>query len=81
MILHLFDDEKIVNRAVDLFEEAFPNQNIFVVRVIDIPKYVHLDDRIILYRDNDIIHVKDLRILIILRFIHCNNGKLILFIL
>lgn len=33
MILHLFDDEKVVNRGIALFEEALPGQNIFVVKV------------------------------------------------
>ncbi len=31
MILHLVNDEKIINRTIDLFEEAFPEKNIFVV--------------------------------------------------
>ena len=31
MILHLLHDEKIVNRTIDLFEEAYPDNNLFVV--------------------------------------------------
>lgn len=59
MILHLFDDEKVVNRAVDLFEEAFPGQNIFIVRIFNKPKYVQVDSRIIFFRDDDVINVND----------------------
>jgi len=53
MILHLFDDEKVVNRAIDLFEDAFPEGNIYIVRIIDKPKYVQANDRIIFYKDGD----------------------------
>jgi len=31
MKLHLFNDEKIVNRTIDMFEEVFPGENLFVV--------------------------------------------------
>lgn len=31
MILHLLHDEKIVNRTINLFEEAYPDNNLFVV--------------------------------------------------
>lgn len=34
MILHLVDDEKVINRAVDLFDRVYPKENLFVV---DIP--------------------------------------------
>lgn len=30
MILHLFDDEKVVNRCINMFEKAIPSKNIFV---------------------------------------------------
>ena len=59
MILHLFDDEKVVNRAIDLFEEAFPEQNIFIVRIVDKPKYVHEDSRVIFYKDSDSINFNE----------------------
>ena len=31
MKLHLVNDEKIINRTIDMFEEAFPGENLFVV--------------------------------------------------
>lgn len=31
MKLHLVNDEKIINRTIDIFEEVFPGENIFVV--------------------------------------------------
>ena len=31
MLLHLVHDEKIINRTIDVFEEALPGQNLFVV--------------------------------------------------
>lgn len=31
MKLHLVNDEKIINRTIDMFEEAFPGENVFVV--------------------------------------------------
>ncbi len=31
MILHLVNDEKIINRTIEVFEEAFPGNNLFVV--------------------------------------------------
>ena len=40
MILHLFNDEKVVNRAISLFEEALPDNNIFVCRIEGAPKHV-----------------------------------------
>ncbi|MBP1613227.1 MAG: hypothetical protein H6Q13_675 [Bacteroidetes bacterium] len=31
MILHLVNDEKIINRTIDIFEVAFPGENLFIV--------------------------------------------------
>lgn len=31
MKLHLFNDEKIINRTIDMFDEVFPGENLFVV--------------------------------------------------
>ena len=40
MLLHLVDDEKIINRTIDSFEEALPGRNIFLC-FADLPtKYV-----------------------------------------
>ena len=30
MILHLFDDEKVVNRCIESFEKAFPDDNLYI---------------------------------------------------
>lgn len=44
MLLHLFNDEKIMNRTIQNFEEALPNQNVFVcIMKGDNPKYVSKD--------------------------------------
>jgi len=40
MILHLFDDEKVVERCISFFDEALPGQNVFLVKIIKTPKYV-----------------------------------------
>ena len=44
MILHLADDEKVISRAVEIFDKAFPEKNLFVV---DIPSsdyiFKHVD--------------------------------------
>ncbi|MCI1779710.1 MAG: TDP-N-acetylfucosamine:lipid II N-acetylfucosaminyltransferase [Bacteroidales bacterium] len=31
MILHLANDEKVINRAIELFEKSFPQNNLFVI--------------------------------------------------
>ncbi len=41
MILHLFDDEKVVNRTIAYFEEFLPGQNKFIV-LIPHKKYIPL---------------------------------------
>ncbi len=33
MILHLVDDEKVIDRAVDLFDRVYPHKNLFVVDI------------------------------------------------
>jgi hypothetical protein len=33
MILHLADDEKVISRAIEIFDKAFPEKNLFVVDV------------------------------------------------
>lgn len=56
MILHLFDDEKVVGRAISFFEEAFPLGNIYVIRTSKRNRFVDdkINDRIILYNENDV---------------------------
>lgn len=52
MILHLFNDQKVVNRSIELFEEALPGQNIFVVFAVygDL-KYVHEAENVLIYKE------------------------------
>lgn len=54
MLLHLFDDEKVVNRCIGMFEKALPNQNIFVC-IADVNKLRHViqADYIFFYKDGD----------------------------
>lgn len=46
MILHLFDDEKVVNRTIESFEKVFPGKNVYCYFVDGDPKrigkYEHL---------------------------------------
>ena len=49
MILHLFDDEKVVNRSISLFEEALPEQNIYVVNVKGKPVHVKEGNSVYFY--------------------------------
>lgn len=51
MILHLFDDEKVVNRAISLFEEALPGNNIFVCKIQDCPKYIKEQPNLYFYNN------------------------------
>ena len=58
MILHLFDDEKVVSRAVGIFEEATPGENFFIVRTKDSCNKQSLLDleqkgKLLIYRDED----------------------------
>lgn len=46
MLLHLIDDEKIINRTIDSFEEALPGQNIFLCFVDSPIKYVQPRDNL-----------------------------------
>ena len=52
MILHLFNDEKVVNRSVLLFEQALPNRNIFICRICGEIRYVEKRDNIIFINDD-----------------------------
>ena len=42
--LHLVNDEKIINRTIDMFEEALPGENLFVVNT-DSDSFKHIDPR------------------------------------
>lgn len=53
MLLHLFDDEKVVNRTIALFEKALPGQNIYVCFIEDVAHLVKAADNLYFYREND----------------------------
>lgn len=55
MILHLFSDEKVVDRCVNLFNEALPGRNLFVVFAKGELKYTHRADNMIIYHQGDIL--------------------------
>ncbi len=52
MILHLFDDEKIVNRTVEKFEKVFPAGNIFICFVKDDVRLVNSRFRLYFYKES-----------------------------
>lgn len=52
MRLHILQDEKIVNRTIQIFEEVFPHGNVFIIsnnRNDEAPKYVTCNDRNVFY--------------------------------
>lgn len=53
MLLHLFDDEKIVNRTIVNFEKVFPQGNIFICFSNDYPKYVGQHSNLYFYRNDN----------------------------
>ncbi|WP_455607309.1 TDP-N-acetylfucosamine:lipid II N-acetylfucosaminyltransferase [Bacteroides sp.] len=54
MLLHLFDDEKVVNRAIALFEKALPGQNIYICFIDDVARLVKATDNLYFYKEEDI---------------------------
>lgn len=54
MLLHLFDDEKVVNRCIGMFEKALPNQNIYVC-IADVNKLKHVkqNGNVYFHKDGD----------------------------
>ena len=51
MQLHLFDDEKVVNRAIELFEKALPNQNIYICFIDDAVQFINATDNLYFYKE------------------------------
>lgn len=51
MIYHLLNDEKVVNRAIEIFEKTFPGQNFFIVFKKGKFNYVRTGYNIISYKD------------------------------
>lgn len=58
MILHLVNDEKIINRTIDIFQDVFPNNNLFVVFTRHEFKLVRNADNIISYTKFSHLHKK-----------------------
>lgn len=54
MILHLFDDEKVVNRAIESFEKALPDRNIYICFANDSIKFVQMRPNLHFVKDNDV---------------------------
>ena len=48
MVIHLFHDEKVVNRAIELFEKALPGKNIYICFYREKLRFVKLHERIVL---------------------------------
>ncbi|WP_297971218.1 TDP-N-acetylfucosamine:lipid II N-acetylfucosaminyltransferase [uncultured Bacteroides sp.] len=61
MQLHLFDDEKVVNRAIDLFEKALPNQNIYICFVGDIVHFVNATNNLYFYKEGECFQIDNLK--------------------
>lgn len=79
MQLHLFDDEKVVNRAIDLFEKALPNQNIYICFVDVVVRFVNATDNLHFYKEGEAFQkdkLKDVDKVII----HCLSYRKIVFI-
>lgn len=51
MIYHLVNDEKVINRAIEIFEKAFPSENIFIVFKSGKFTYVNKGINVISYKD------------------------------
>lgn len=79
MQLHLFDDEKVVNRAIDLFEKALPNQNIYICFVDTVVQFVNTTDNLYFYKEGESFQ-KDKLKNIDKVVIHCLSYKKIVFI-
>jgi len=77
MILHLVHDEKIINRTIDLFETAFPNENLFIVFTRKGFKFVRQADNTIPFLEFES-RMKDYNITSIV--IHNMNSRKIKFI-
>lgn len=54
MILHLFDDEKVVNRAIESFEKALPGRNVYLCFANDSIKFVQVRPNLYFVKDNDV---------------------------
>lgn len=63
VVLHLFDDEKVVNRTIESFERVFPGRNVYCCFVDGefkrVSQHEHLfrADDVIFYLDNDLANV------------------------
>lgn len=53
MLLHLFDDEKVVNRTIEIFEKALPGKSIYICFIDEAPRFVRATDNLYFYKEND----------------------------
>lgn len=53
MLLHLFDDEKVVNRAIALFEKALPGRSIYICFIDDAARLVKAAANVYFYKEGD----------------------------
>lgn len=53
MILHLFNDEKVVNRTIEAFNTALPGINVYLCFVEDNPKLVTACDNLFFIKNRD----------------------------
>lgn len=51
MLLHLFDDEKVVNRTIELFNKALPGKNIYICFINGAPRLVKATNNLYFYKD------------------------------
>ena len=52
MLLHLFDDEKVVNRTIEIFEKALPGKSIYICFIDEAPRLVRATDSLYFYEGN-----------------------------
>nr|WP_320057199.1 TDP-N-acetylfucosamine:lipid II N-acetylfucosaminyltransferase [uncultured Bacteroides sp.] len=77
MILHLVNDEKIINRTIDIFDAAFPGENLFIVFRKRNISMVRSGENIISYQNFDVAKYKEQATSII---IHLMTNRKIRFI-
>lgn len=77
MILHLVHDEKIINRIIALFEEAAPNNNLFVVFTRHQLKNVQHSDKVVLFKNFEKTHSKTVLTSVIVHFLNSRKIRFI----
>lgn len=80
MLLHLFDDEKVVNRCIGMFEKALPNQNVFVcIADANNLKHVKQNGNVFFYKDGDTFDKDILKNIdaVIIHFLNCQKVQFV----